>query len=155
MLTEIQKKALKLITQKLGGNNIPYQVTGGLASIAYGVKRPLYDIDIEVHKEDIPNIRELFKEFIVEDYYHLQDEEFDIWLLTLLINGTEVDISQIEECYYKGKDGKKIRTNADLSKAEFMTIDGIEVPVEDKKELIAYKKILSREVDLVDIKQIS
>ena len=35
-----------------------------------------------------------------------------------------------------------------------MNLEGIEVPVQDKKELIIYKKILSRDIDLEDTRKI-
>jgi len=41
-MTEDQKKVLKQIVKVLTENNIPYQITGGLAAIIYGAKRPLY-----------------------------------------------------------------------------------------------------------------
>lgn len=153
MLSQTQKQVLKQVDNTLKKNNIPFQVSGGLAAIAYGAKRPLYDIDIDVRKEDIPKVRQLFKDYITEDFYHLDDEHFDIWLMTLRIDGVGVDISQAQESYFVNKTGKKIRMDGDLSKTKIVDIDGVEVPVQDKKELIAYKKIIGRDTDLIDIKQ--
>lgn len=53
MLSENHKKVLKQVALKLKENNIQFQISGGLAAITYGAKRPLYDIDIDVHKGDI------------------------------------------------------------------------------------------------------
>lgn len=155
MISENHKKVLKQVVQTLKENNIPFQVSGGLAAIVYGAERTLYDIDIDVRKKDIPKVRKLFKNYIQEDFHHLQDEHFDIWLITLHIDGISVDISHAEESYFVGKDGNKIRMDADVSKAKLLNLEGINVPVEDKEELIAYKKIIARDTDLIDIEQIS
>jgi len=66
-----------------------------------------------------------------------------------------VDISQADECYLGDGKDKKIRADADLSKALFINFDNIEIPVANKMELISYKKILARDTDIMDIKQIS
>lgn len=63
MLSENHKKVLKQVALKLKENNIQFQISGGLAAITYGAKRPLYDIDIDVHKGDIQKVRELFKDY--------------------------------------------------------------------------------------------
>ena len=154
MLSDVQKKVLELIVRRLRGNHIPFQITGGLAAKAYGVKRPLYDIDIDIYKRDIPRVRKLFKHFIKKDFYHLQVENFDIYLMTLKINGVNVDISQAEESYVIGKSGIKTKIETDLSKVELIEIDDLELPIQNKKVLIKYKKILSRDVDLEDVTQI-
>lgn len=155
MLTELQKKVLKKLVGILNDNKISFLVSGGLAAIAYGAKRPLYDIDIDVAPNDIPRTKDLFREYVVEDFHHLQDDILDIWLMTLNIDGVTVDITQTEECYYKGKDGRKIRIDTDLSNAEIRQVEGIEVPIENKQELIRYKSIIARDTDLIDIRQIS
>jgi len=155
MITKVHRKVLELVVNKLRENRILFQVSGGLAAIAYGAKQPLYDIDIDVHKKDISKIRRIFKTNIQDDYYHFQDENFDIWLITLNVHGIDVDISQVEDFFcIKGKNSK-VKIDTYLSKANEVVIEGIRVPVQSKEELIEYKKILSREVDLADIRQIS
>lgn len=154
MLTRKQRQVLKFVVGILQANQIPFQITGGLAAIAYGSRRPLDDIDLDVYQKDIPKVKELFKDWLVEDFHHLQDYNLDLWLMTLSINGVGVDICQAEHSYYVGKDGRKIRLDADLSRVKTVKIDGIEFPVEDKQELIAYKKILATRTDLEDIRQI-
>ena len=154
VMEERQKEVLKIVVNKLKESKIPFQISGGLAAIAYGSKRPLYDIDIDVNKEDIPKVQELFREYIVEDFHKYQDEHMEIWEIELEINGVEVDISQADEVYFKDKEGNKIRIDTDLTKSNMIEVEGIEVPVMDKEDLIRYKKVLSRNVDLDDLKQI-
>lgn len=155
VLSTNQKETLKNIVRVFKENKIQFQVSDGLAAIIYGAERPLYDIDIEVYKKDIPKVRELFQKNISKDFYHLQDENFDLWLLTLDVNGVPVDISKADECYLVDGKSNKVSADADLSKAQLINFDGIEIPVVNKAGLIEYKKILARETDLVDIRQIS
>ncbi len=77
-----------------------------------------------------------------------------MYLLTLQIDGVPVDISQVEDAYILDKDGKRAQMQTDLSKVEMINWEGLNLPVQSKQELITYKKILSRDVDLIDIKQI-
>jgi len=115
MLSINQKEALALVVEKLTQLGIEYQATGGLAAIAHGAKRPLYDIDIDIHEKDVDAVRSAFKEYIVEDWNNEldgPDDEFDIWMMTLEVNGVPVDISQIEGCRMRTKGGNGYRSQA-------------------------------------------
>jgi len=157
MLTETQKEALILIAEKLAALGIEYQVTGGLAAIAHGAKRALYDIDIDIHEKDVEAVRTAFKEYIVEDWNNEldgPDDEFDIWMMTLDVKGTPVDISQIEGCRMRAKGGEWVEQPGEM-RAEPGEIEGIALLIQNKEALIAYKKVLGRDTDLIDIEQIS
>lgn len=154
-MEERKKESLKTVVNVLKEHKIPFQVSGGLAAIAYGSKRPLYDIDIDVGKADIPKVQEIFREYIIEDFHRYQDKYMEVWEIELEIDGVEVDISQAEEAYFKDKEGNSTRFDSDLSKAKVMEIEGVEVHVMDKEELIVCKKIMGRDVDLQDLEQIS
>lgn len=153
-MTEIQKKVFKRVVDTLNKNSIPFQISGGLAAIAYGSKRPLYDIDIDVNKEDIPKAQRVFKEYIVQDFHRYKDESMEIWEMELDIDGVEVDISQADEAYFTDKQGNTKRIDTDLEKAQMTDIEGIQVPVMDKQDLIDYKKFIARDTDLDDVNQI-
>ena len=154
MVSKVQKDVLIRVTDILKKNNIPFQITGGLAAIAYGAKRELFDIDIDVSKKDIQKVRKLFKKYITEDIHHLQNGRFDIYVMSLEIDGVIVDISQLEDNYVVDNNGNKIGGDYNLNNAKTINIEGLEMPVEDKKELINYKRILARDTDLADIEQI-
>lgn len=157
MLTDAQKESLTLIADRLAAIGIEYQVTGGLAAIAHGATRPLYDIDIDIHEEDVEKVRNLFKEFIVEDWNNDldgPDDEFDIWMMKLQIGGVPVDISQVEGCRMRSKGGEWIPQPGEM-RPESGSVEGIAIPVQNKEALIAYKKVLRRNTDLIDIDQIS
>ena len=155
MLNLQQTKVLRFIAQTLQQHGIAFQLTGGLAAIAYGANRPLYDIDIDINCQDINTVRELFKDYITEDFYHLVDEEFDMWLLSLEIEGVPVDISQAQESYFLKSDGMKVRMDTEITHAQPQQLGDLRVPVQRKDELLAYKQIIARDTDLQDILQIT
>ena len=155
MISDSQKQSLKKIVTELQKNSIEFQITGGLAAILYGSKRPLYDIDIDVSKKDIARVIGLFRHNIVNDFDHLSDGMFDLYLLTMNMKGVLIDVSQIEDAYVFNKAGQKIKMNTDISKMNYIAWEGLYLPVQDKQDLIAYKKILGRDTDLTDIEQIN
>ncbi|MDR3547736.1 MAG: hypothetical protein P4M11_05640 [Candidatus Pacebacteria bacterium] len=156
MLTETQKQVLAYLVQTLNSEDIIFQVSGGLAAIAHGATRPLYDIDLEIHKKDVEKVRALFKEYITEDWNHdLEgpDDQFDIWMMKLEIKGVPIDINQVEEVYLISSTGERT-LQPDGMDTEPKQVEGITLPVLRKEPLIAYKKILGRDTDLIDIEQI-
>ncbi len=156
MLTSEQKEVLTFLVKILRDNAIEFQAGGGLAAIAYGATRPLYDIDLEIYKKDVDTVRELLKEYIIEDWNNDTggpDDEFDLWMMTLKIKEVSVDINQVEGSRVRSKGGGWV-AQPEVMRAEMKIVEGIEVPAQNKDELIAYKKILARETDLEDVQQI-
>jgi hypothetical protein len=157
MLTETQKEVLKFLVQTLNSEDIVFQVSGGLAAIAHGATRPLYDIDLEIHKEDVEKVRRLFKDYVTEDWnndFDGEDDQFDIWMMKLDIRGVPIDINQVEEVYLISKTGERTLQPSAMD-TESKIVEGITLPALKKEPLIAYKKILGRDTDLIDIEQIS
>lgn len=157
MLTDLQKEVLQFLAKTLTSENIEFQVSGGLAAIAYGAKRPLYDIDLEIYKKDAEKVQSLFREFITEDWNNDiegPEDEFDLWILKLDIRGVPIDINQIEDSRIKSKTGEWIPQPEEMEYGT-RTIEGIALPVQSKESLIAYKKLIARDTDLIDIEQIS
>ena len=153
MITEAKKKVLKFLVDTLNENNIPFQVSGGLGAIAYGATRELRDIDIEIYKKDCLTARELFKDFIAEDFHHYEDGEFALWMMTLNVDGVSVDINQVEESYAFDENGNKQLLPEDLIDTELKSIGSIVFPVQNKKNLIEYKKMLARDTDRTDVEE--
>jgi hypothetical protein len=156
-MTEVQRDVLRFIAQTLMSEDIEFQASGGLAAIAYGATRPLYDIDLEIHRKDAEKVRWLFKDYITEDWNNElegPEDEFDLWILKLEIKGVPIDINQVEDSRIKSKEGEWI-LQPNMLEYEMRTVDGIELTVQSKASLIAYKKLIARDTDLIDIEQIS
>lgn len=157
MLTDIQKNVLTRLVNTLQKNDIGFQLTGGIAAICFGANnRPLYDIDIDIYAKDAGKVQNLFANYIVEDWNNElegPDDQFDLWMMTLVIDGVPIDISQVEEASVRGEGGSWVKQPGTMS-PETRSFAGLMVPVQNKEELVAYKKILRRSTDLDDIAQI-
>jgi hypothetical protein len=55
-MTEKQLDVLRFLVQTLTSEGIEFQASGGLAAIAYGGTRPLYDIDLEIYRKDAEKV---------------------------------------------------------------------------------------------------
>ena len=139
MLIEI---VLEWIVEIISINDIDYQITGGLAANLYGSGREVYDIDIEVSDLDVWRLEFLCEDYIVYGPSRYVDEHFDLLLMTLDYGGQLIDVCGIDSMYIRGW----------LQLIDFNTsveINGMKVVL--LADLIAYKKLLNREVDLIDI----
>jgi len=155
MITPTQQCALARVVQQLSAHHVAFQITGGLAALIYGSSRPLYDIDIDVAQKDMPLVCELFRNAIVMPLERLQDENFDILMLTIELDGVSIDISQAEDAYCITPDGKRFRMETNPATARRCSFAGLELPVQRKADLIAYKRLVARETDLFDIAAIT
>lgn len=148
--------ALKWITGILYENQIPFQITGGLAAHAYGATRPFADIDVDIPEEYLQKLLPRVRPFVVLGPTHFRDEFWDLQLMTLNYHDQEIDLGGAYQAkIFDPRRQDWIQVNSDFSTSVMKLILGIEVPVIEKNALIAYKTILSREVDLIDIEMIS
>jgi len=144
--------ALVWITQILERFGIPYQIAGGLAANAYGVKRELADIDIDIPQKDFDKILNSVKETILFGPAHYKDEHWDLYMLTLCYQEQEIDITSADNIkIFNPLTGVWETLDTDFSKSTFKEVMGVWVPVIPKEDLLYYKRILKRPVDLLDI----
>ncbi len=155
LVSKKQKNVLKVLAGVLRENNIPFQISGGLAAIIYGAKnRKLFDIDIDVSGKDLPKITLFFSDYIVRPLQKYKDDNFEINLMTLKINDVFIDITQAENIYFISKTGEKIYENIDLAHPAIIDFASMRLPVENKDNLIRYKRFLGRETDIKDVEEI-
>lgn len=146
------KEALIWITNIIQKHNIPFQIVGGLAAIAYGSKRPLADIDIEIPEDSFVKIQDEVSSYITFGPTQYKSEGWDLLLMTLNYKGQEIDLSGAYKTkIYSSNEKVWVTLDVDLSKVNHINIYGINLPVIRRDELIAYKKILSRPIDLQDL----
>lgn len=150
LLTSNQAAALRKISLRLSAENIPYVVIGGLAAIAWGSRRVLADIDIQVSKSDIKKVRNIFKGYIHTDLRHYQTENWDIVQMIIDINGVVVDICQAED-FICHKGTKKYVLPSSIHDTVMFNFEDLSIPVLPKKLLIEYKRFLARPVDQQDL----
>lgn len=149
------KSAFHWIINILRGLNIPFQIAGGLAANIYGANRALEDIDIDIPEEYFPLVKEEIKDFIVYGPAQFKDEIWDLLLMTLNYQGQFIDLSGAYSIKIFNKNTQEWQTcSADFSKSEIHKCFDVDVPVITKNELLFYKKIIARPVDVIDVEQI-
>jgi hypothetical protein len=153
LLNDNQLEVLANVQKTLEENDILFIAIGGLASIAWGVNRPLADIDIQVQDEDLLAVKRLLSDYMVTDIRHYVTEKWDIQQMVLSINGVGVDVCGAE-VFYVIKDGKRYRVKNSIDNAVVKEVQHLQIPVLPKEQLIAYKEIIGRPVDLRDLTQL-
>ena len=157
-LSSKQKEVLLYVTQKLNRLNIDYQVSGGTAAILYGVSRETEDIDIDLHKFDIPKVVELFKEYVSEEYHHYSGtdgSDFDLWLLNLEISSVPVEFGQAEGAKIRASGSERWLDLPDtIGQATTIAVENHPIRIQRIDDLIQYKKILGRDVDKFDVAEL-
>lgn len=146
------KSALIWITSIITKHNIPYQIAGGLAVQAYGSTRKLMDIDIDIPEEAFEIVADEVADFITFGPANFKSDSWDLYLMTLNYHGQEIDIcGAYSSKIYDKTNERWVKLNTDFARVNTLEIYGLNLSVIRLEELIAYKKILSRPVDLIDI----
>jgi hypothetical protein len=149
------KAALLWITQLLESLDIPYQIAGGLAANAYGSIRKLADIDIDIPQSGFDKILDKVKEYIIYGPSCYKDDHWELYVMTLCYQEQEIDLASTDNIkVFNSLTGEWGTLETDLSKAGHLVIMGINVPFISKHDLLDYKKMLRRSVDLLDIEDI-
>jgi hypothetical protein len=144
--------ALAWIVGILSEHKIPFLVTGGLAARIYGSTRPLADIDLDVPEECLPVLAGFLASHVVFGPARVQDQEWDITLLTLSYAGWSIDLGGAYRTRVFDRAAQSwVAVRTDLETAVRLEVFGLEVPVVAKDDLVAYKRRLNREVDRIDV----
>lgn len=138
--TKIQKEAFAWIVGILRKHDVPFQVTGGLAARAYGSKRRLNDIDLEIPDNRFQDILQEVKSYITRgparDIYFC----WDTYGMSLVYKGQEIDITGANSVKLLNKNtGEWEMLDTDLREACQKEIFGLKVPVEPVESLVEYK----------------
>ena len=149
------KEAFLWIIKILKKHKVRFEIGGGLAAKVYGSKRKLADIDIDLNQKNYQKIMKEIRPYLVFGPRVYKDKNWKLELVTLRYKGQYIDLGGIVHAkIFNSKKKKWIILRSHLSHARLKKIYGINVPVEDEMELISYKKILRRKVDLEDVKQL-
>ena len=150
------EKTLKWIVKILKRKKIKFNILGGLAAYAYGSKRMLVDIDLAMKNEDFQKLLSDVKEFVIEPPHFSKSENWECYYMELQKDGITIEIGGDKGCKFLDSKTKKWKKLGDgLSKPTIKKGFGLGLPILPKKELIAYKKKLMRDVDKIDLKNFS
>ena len=150
-------EALKWIAGLLGDNRVPYLICGGFAAFAYGAKRTINDIDIFVAEEDFDRVVNLGEEYVSKPAKHYIEEAegWNVKYVQFKYEGTKIEIGSSKDVkIFDISLNEWIDLKVDFSKIEYRSVYGINIPLMAKEDLINYKKVLARPVDLHDIEAI-
>lgn len=150
-----EKEAFHWIISILRKNKVDFHVTGGLAAKVYGSNRPLADIDIELHDEDLKKILPAVQQYLVQGPAAYRDDQFDIYGMSLRYKKFGIDLfgSDTQKIFDK-KQRKWTKEKIDFNRAIKKKIFGKIVSVIPLDELLKYKEKIARAVDLEDIKNL-
>ncbi|MDE1170840.1 MAG: hypothetical protein PW734_06500 [Verrucomicrobium sp.] len=146
--------ALRWIVPLLREEAVPFTITGGLAARLHGATRPLADIDLNVPNEALARLAPRLREWTVSGPARYADETWDLDLLTLRRDGQDIDLSGAAYRLLDRATGRWLELEADLNDWDAFPLEGLELPVEKKAALIAYKEKAAREVDLADLREL-
>jgi hypothetical protein len=149
------KEALVWITDILRKYSIPFQITGGLAAILHGSKRPLEDIDIDIPEDTFALITNEVQNYIIYGPEIFKNEKWNILLMTLNYQGQSIDLSGAYHSTVFNEKTHQWETLPEyLSRSVIMTTYELTLPIISRDDLLAYKAILARDVDLIDMREI-
>ncbi len=153
-------QALGWIVSLLNRYSIPYQMCGGLAAKAYGATRPLVDIDMYAALQDAPHSRPFMDEvqpYLIREFTPYLSASWDIRYFALNYQGVQIEIAESTASprFYNHRDGRWEDQVIDFTASTLVFVYGVEVAIMPKDELLAYKSMLDREVDHVDIEQMT
>jgi hypothetical protein len=153
-------QALGWIVSLLNRYGIPYQICGGTAAKAYGATRPLIDIDMYASLQDSPHFQAFMDEiqpYITREWRPYQSASWDVLYLALDYQGMQIEIAEstTNPRFYNHRDGRWEDQLIDFAASRHIDLYGVAVAIMPKDELLAYKAMLDREVDHLDIEQMT
>ena len=148
------KNALLWIQSILEIADVPYQIVGGLAAYIYGSHRPIADIDLYIPKNDVSNLEDELAPFITKPLTHYVEGEWDLEYLQLIYQGQKIEIGLVPGVKIRKKDGDWVNQTIDFTTSVISEFEGVRIPLMPKAQLIQYKTLLARDVDLFDVQAI-
>lgn len=151
---EHAREALEWIVGHLRAIKARFEITGGLAAELHGSRRPLADIDIDVHEKTLEKLLPRIHEYVIFGPARYQDATWDLRLLTLRYKTQLIDLCGIEHTkVYDAERHEWTPEVNDFSKSVTKELFGMRLPVATKHELLEYKSKTGKLVDTIDVAQ--
>jgi gamma-glutamylcyclotransferase (GGCT)/AIG2-like uncharacterized protein YtfP len=144
-------RALREITAALARHGIPAQAAGGLAVRGWGGSRALVDLDFYVPDGSLAHAASCLGAWVVRGPDRIRSARWDIAVLTLEVAGCRVELGGAESARYRDDAGAWHGASIDFAAGVDRSVLGVAISVMPRESLIAYKSALAREVDLVDL----
>ncbi|EHH2510288.1 MazG-related protein [Vibrio parahaemolyticus] len=155
-MSEKVKVALNWLKGVLDSESIEYQIVGGLAATIYGGSREIADIDLYIHNSDANKILARVAPYISKPLTHYSEYGWDLEYFQLVYRNQKIEIGLAQNTKIQSSvDGSWHQLEVDFSKSVVKSYQGIELRVIPVHQLVEYKRLLGREVDLIDIQQLA
>ncbi|NOH99478.1 MazG-related protein [Vibrio sp. 99-70-13A1] len=150
------KVALKWLKGLLDAERIEYQIVGGLAATIHGGSREIADIDLYIHNSDANKLLAHVSQFISKPLTHYTEYGWDLEYFQLVYQNQKIEIGLSQNTKIQSAlDGSWYQLEIDYSASVEKAYQGIVLPVIPVHHLVEYKQILGREVDLIDIQELT
>ncbi|EWH00208.1 hypothetical protein [Halomonas sp. BC04] len=152
----MHRVAAQWITGLLRERNIPFLICGGLAAKGYGSERELNDIDLFVPGTHFWSVVMAGQEHISKAATHYREEGWDLTYVQFIHEGVKVEVGNADgPRIFDVGNQSWVPLNIDFSRYKSVNLLGLELPLMLKDDLVRYKSVLSRPVDIEDIRAIS
>jgi len=142
------EQTLRMLLSLLEDGNYIYHISGGFAAHLYGATRPVNDIDIVLPQADFLRLSKALKKNITNGPSRCFSPPWDIWLSELAFEDQLVDLSGDEQGRIQHKtSGEWVPLREDFNSAQTLTKYGLTMKVQNPKDLMDYKRIISFQGD--------
>lgn len=125
---------------------------GGLAARAFGATRDLVDLDFYVPEAALPQLVQVLAPQATVVPTRVQSPHWDVSVLALEIAGCRVEFGGAESARWRDARTEQWHdAGVDFTRAETHSVLGVPTPLMPRDDLIAYKAALDRDVDLLDL----
>jgi gamma-glutamylcyclotransferase (GGCT)/AIG2-like uncharacterized protein YtfP len=140
----------------LRDHEIPTQAVGGLAVRAWGGSRPLVDLDFYVPDRCLRDAARSLADWAVGEPHRIRCAHWDLTVLLLDVDGRRVELGGADTGRYRdAASGRWCPAAVDFSAGVAHAVLGVPVTVMALAPLVTYKSALQREVDLVDLHELT
>ncbi|ELA6650032.1 MazG-related protein [Vibrio alginolyticus] len=158
------KVALQWLKEILDAEVVEYQIVGGLAATIYGGSREVgksgsrevADIDLYIRNSDADKVLSHVSKYISKPLTHYVEYGWDLEYFQLVYQNQKIEIGLSEHTKIQShQDGSWHQLEISFSESVIKNYQGIELPVIPVHRLVEYKRILGREVDQIDIRELT
>jgi hypothetical protein len=147
--------AVQWISGLLRERNIPFLICGGLAAKGYGSERDLNDIDLFVPGADFSSVASAGQQYVSKAATHYREEGWDLTYVQFMYEGIKIEVGNADGArIFDASRQCWVPLNIDFSRYKTVCLLDLDLPVMLKEDLVEYKSVLSRPVDIEDIRAI-
>ena len=148
--------ALRWVCGLLDAAGIPFQLAGDVAAAAHGASRPIRSVELFVAAEHVPALLRAAEEHVVDYPWRRMDDAWDRAGLSLSHDGMTIAVSVTEAARFKeAATGAWRDADMDITASVLLKVLEVDAPVMPRAQLLAQKRLLDREVDRQDIRDIA